>query len=77
MVTLRVWPAVPAAELLKHPAAGRADPVKGGLWPRDQFTMRRLQDGAITDINPAAKPVREVPGSAPQKRIRRSRSRLA
>lgn len=32
---------------LSHPVGG-ALPDKGGLWPEDQFTYRRLRDGDIT-----------------------------
>ena len=52
MADIAVWPAR-AGMNLSHPVAGPlAD--DGGMWPEDQFTFRRIQDGDVTREKPAA-----------------------
>lgn len=54
---MKVWPAnEKMRQVLKHPVAGSfRETLQAGVeWPRDQFTMRRLKEGAILDKAPAA-----------------------
>jgi hypothetical protein len=47
---------------LSHPVGG-ALPDEGGLWPEDQFTFRRLEDGDVKRVaSDADMPVDPDPG---------------
>lgn len=70
----RVWPTREAvAKYVQHPSVRKPlDMVKGGYWPNDQFTSRRLIDGDITDKKPM---VASAPPKADQRKRARNNSR--
>lgn len=39
---------------LTHPVGGPLDEHGEALWPRDQFTFRLFEDGALKELEPSA-----------------------
>lgn len=53
--SIRVYPANGDIEkVLRHPM-GFVLSAQGSKWPADQFTLRRLEDGSVTETPPKAK----------------------
>ena len=58
-------------ETIRHPTAGAlTDDPAGALWPADQFTFRRLEDGDISEVTeaPVTKTADPAPAAAPSAR---------
>lgn len=59
MADIAVRPVRAGMKLPPHPVAGLL-PDKGGMWPEDQFTFRRIQDRDIERVADAPTPTTAV-----------------